>query len=261
MGKFYWLLSLVIFFLVSSCVSRNEYETVSGDDDNPLPVPIDTIIHGSFESGTNAPFGNPYPNGSDVVQDATAPDGRYVIRFKYPKGLYGGSAPNSVGKVFPSPLNEFWAQYYFKYSANWRWNTITNKHIYISTGARGNNDMNFTVMEMYYGAPMAVATQQPPDGKLNQMLTTTGWTLQKDKWYKVVFRAKMNTSGVKNGILQLWVDNVLRIDRSDVLYRQTGVETGFVSFAMTPVYGGGAEEIPAEQYLYFDHVIVQTTPF
>ena len=270
MGKFCWLLPLVIFFLIPSCVSGDKYEIAWEEEhetvpenDNPLPVRIDTIIHGSFECGTNAPFGNPYPGGTDVIEDTTAPDGKYVIRFKYPRGLYGGSAPNIVGKVFPSQLNEFWAQYYFKYSADWRWNTILNKQVYITMGAQGNADPNFFIGANHYGSNMYMTTQVPPDGTLNQAYKTSGFSPAKNRWYKVNFHVKMNIPGEKDGIFQLWMDNELKIDVNNVMFRKAGVNSGygFVSFQMTPVYGGGKEEIPAEQYLYFDHVVVQTAPF
>lgn len=216
------------------------------------------FINTSLEDGVHSPFGSPY-GGSSVVQDPTAPDGSYSLKFTFPAGLYGGVAPDIVGKSF-TETNELWVQYWFKYSTNWRWNTITNKQIYVQTGERSNADMNFTIMMHHYAAISSVATQHPADSTLNQTFRSYGWEVTKGVWHKVVFHAKMNTPGVRDGIFQMWIDDVLRTDQSDVLFRRTGQSTGFSGFQMTPVYGGGAENIPEEQYLWFDHVIVQTTP-
>jgi hypothetical protein len=86
---------------------------------------------------------------------------------------------------------------------------------------------------------------------LNQSYYSYDWTLTKDAWHKVVFNAKMNTAGVKNGVFKMWVDGVLRINATDVLYLRSGQAGGIASFSMTPVYGGVAQEIPSEQYMWF----------
>ena len=129
-------------------------------------------------------------------------------------------------------------------------------------GTGGNEDANFFIGANHYGANMYMTTQVPSDGSQNQPYKSSEFSPERDKWYKVVFHAKMNSvGGAKDGIFQLWVDDVLLINANNVMYRRTGQNTGFRGFQMTPVYGGGKEEIPAEQYMYFDHVIVQATPF
>jgi hypothetical protein len=223
----------------------------------PGIVHATVLVSGSFEDGTNSPFGRPY-GGSSAVKDSTAPDGSYSLKFTYPGGLYGGVAPDIAGKSF-AQTNEVWIQYWFKYSSNWRWNTNMNKQIYVLTGAQGSTDVNFFIgAKTQYGDTMNFSTQHQSGG--NQTFRSSGWDLTKDVWHKVVLHVSMNTAGVQDGIAQMWVDGVLRINQSDVLYRKAGQSTGFSQFQMTPVYGGGQETIPTEQYMWFDHVIVQTTP-
>ncbi len=222
----------------------------------PVIVHADVLISTSLEDGTHSPFGSPY-DGSSVVQDPTAPDGGYSLKFTFPAGLYGGVAPDIVGKSFPE-TNELWIQYWFKYSSNWQWNTNMNKQIYVLTGAQSNDDVNFFIGAMsQWGDAINFNTQHQSGG--NQTFRSNGWTLTKGVWHKVIIHAKMNTAGVQDGIAQVWVDDVLRINASNVLYRKAGQSTGFSNFQMTPVYGGGQENISTTQYLWFDHIVVQTT--
>lgn len=225
----------------------------------PCVVHAGVLINASFEDGMS-PFGGPYYGGASIVSDSTAPDGTHSLMFTFPSGLYGGQAPDIINGNF-TESNEVWVQYYVKYSSNWVWNSIGNKQIYMLTGAQGSQDMNFFIMAYsQWGDTINFSTQQPADASLNQTFRSSGWTLTTNAWHKVVIHVSMNTAGMNNGIAQVWVDDILRIDVSNVLYRRSGQSTGFDQFQMTPVFGGGAENIPTQQYMWFDYVIVQTTP-
>ncbi len=219
------------------------------------------LLSGSFENGLFSPFRERTITGATVVTDSTAPNGTGSLKFTFPAGLYGGVAPDIVSRSFTS-TNEMWIQYWFKYSSNWRWNTIMNKQIYVPTGSQSlPEEVNFFIGAMsQWGEQIGFSTQHNSDSSLNQTFRSFGWTLTKGVWHKVVIHVKMNTAGVQDGIAQVWVDDVLRINQSNVLYRKTGQSYGFTNFQMTPIYGGGKETIPTEQYLWFDHVLVQTTP-
>ena len=228
----------------------------------PLLSHATVLLSGSFENGLFYPFRERTTTGATVVTDSTAPDGTGSLKFTYPAGLYGGVAPDIVSKSY-TQTNEIWIQYYFKYSSNWRWNTIMNKQIYVVTGSQSlPEEVNFFIgAKSQWGEQIGFSTQHNNDSSTNQTFRSFGWTLTTGVWHKVVIHVKMNTAGVQDGIAQVWVDDVLRINQSNVLYRPAGYSYGFSNFQMTPIYGGGQETIPEEQYLWFDHVIVQSTPF
>jgi hypothetical protein len=64
--------------------------------------------------------------------------------------------------------------------------------------------------------------------------------------------------GYGNGILQIGWMIFSRINASNGKFK-LGDTYGVTAFQMTPVWGGGA--VPSTQYMWFDDVIVQTTPF
>jgi hypothetical protein len=214
-----------------------------------------------FEDGTRGSFSTQGGTGSAVVTDSTAPEGSKVLRFKYPQSSsYGGYAPDRCTVYFNSTASEIYAQWWFKYSSGFRWNTITNKMVYVLTGTT-SADVNFTVMTHHYNTSMSTATQHPSDSSLNQTFKPSSPTISTGVWYKAVLRAKMNTAGQNDGIYQLWINDVLVTNQSNVLYRRAGQSAlNFIAFRFDPVYGGGPEAIPSEQYLYVDGVRVQTTP-
>ncbi len=61
------------------------------------------------------------------------------------------------------------------------------------------------------------AENVPSDGAT--MKYDAGFSLQDNQWYCIETHKKMNTAGTANGIAQVWVNDVLRVDRSDVLWR------------------------------------------
>ena len=224
----------------------------------PTLVSATVLATGSFEGGAWAPFTH-YYDGAALVADSTAPDGSYSLKFTYTSGCCSGSAPDIVDTHFTSS-NEVYIQFYSKYSSNWSWNPIQNKQIYIWTDA---NPVINMVLGTYStnGDTINFSTQHNSNATLNQFYTSGGWTLTKDVWHKYVVRVKMNSAGSYNGIAQVWVDDILRIDQSGLLIRESGQSSvGINSFAMTPVYGGSGA-VPSTQYMWFDDVIVQTTPF
>ena len=47
------------------------------------------------------------------------------------------------------------------------------------------------------------------------------FTMESGKWYEITFRIVLNTPGISNGILQIWVDGDLRDTVTGVLFRTT----------------------------------------
>ncbi len=227
----------------------------------PSIVHASVVLSGSFENGYS-PFVSNY-GGSSVVADSTAPNGTHSLMFTFPSGMTGGNAPDIVT---PSPelfasQEEVYIQYYVKYSSNWKDHPITNKMIYIWFGNPVAGKPNLPIMgHSQYGSGVW-AVLQAGTSISEQVWYGNGFTLSYGGWHKIIIHVKMNTGGNSNGILQVWVDDVLRIDASNGKFRNSGDTYGVTSFQMTPVYGGDSTPVPQTQYMWMDDVIVQTTPF
>jgi hypothetical protein len=84
-------------------------------------------------------------------------------------------------------------------------------------------------------------------------------SITSNRWYKITAHAVMNTVGQSNGIIQVWLDDVLIINASTVKYRDANV--GWKFFEFSPTYGGGSPPtVPSTCYLWVDSTIISTDP-
>ena len=75
-----------------------------------------------------------------------------------------------------------------------------------------------------------------------------------DKWYTIRQHIKLNRPGVRNGILEVFVDGVLVFQKTDIMFRKA--EDNFkIDNAYWTTYVGGSTQIFAptqDQYIWFD---------
>lgn len=76
--------------------------------------------------------------------------------------------------------------------------------------------------------------------------------LDSDTWYQVIQRVKLNTPGVADGILQIWLDGELVHEQTDVVYRTVaGLEIDQMYFST--FFGGGSSwKTSKDETVYFD---------
>jgi hypothetical protein len=208
---------------------------------------------------TVSPWSRVY-SGSALDGSVSAPGSASTsLKFTYPKGHKGGIAPDKVWVSF-SQTQELWAQYYFKYSSNWTRNGTNDKQCYFQLSTGGN----FFLGVGKWGGSKFFMEWQPTSGSSGNRFSNTGYnpTIVNNVWYKVTMRAVLNTPGVANGIIQIWIDDKLLMDQKDINYRgasQGGV--GINSMEFTPVWGGGSTESkPATDFFWVAHTIISTNP-
>jgi hypothetical protein len=150
--------------------------------------------------------------------------------------------------VFPSEKNEIWVQYYIKFSSNWEWGT-GSKFIFAVVGGGGNLFTSVTGK----GSPVYVTTQTfatnsfPPNVKTVPMYA--------GKWYKHTLHLVMNTPGVQDGTIQLWVNDTLTTNYSNAGFRSTSQsDRGFSE--ITANFGIARVNKPAADSAYFDYTII-----
>ena len=201
-------------------------------------------------------------NGVTISSSQTdTPDPSKTLQFYYPTGLQGNGSSGGKCWYAPSgPLTEFYIQYYFKMSSNWQWHPVTQKLVYIYTPSHDTHITTYAG-NGYAGGfpPISVLTNTrnlyPNDSK---------FYFKPGRWYKITQHYKMNTVDKYNGVIQMWVDDVLIIDVSDVLILTSSLpagDTGFSSFDIAPVWGGIADVYKShDDYLWFDHITISTNP-
>lgn len=86
-----------------------------------------------------------------------------------------------------------------------------------------------------------------------------GNPVYKGRWVKVQIRAKTAASGQDNGILQLWLDGVLVINRQKL--RSYAAGTGANVFQSGYLLGWANNGFPSGQYMYLDDFSISTSGF
>lgn len=78
--------------------------------------------------------------------------------------------------------------------------------------------------------------------------------LKKGRWYCIEQYAKMNTPGVKDGVLKAWVDDRLVYEKTDVRMRnidELKIETVWIN-----VYYGGTWTATDDYHLFIDDIVI-----
>lgn len=201
------------------------------------------------------------PNGVTIANSQSdTHDPPNMLQFYFPKGLQGnGSSGGKCWVVTQSPLTEFYIQYYVKLGINWEWHPVNQKLLYIYTPSHNTHITTY-------------AMTGSPGAQLIGILTNTRnlyandpkFYFQSGRWYKIYQHYKMNTRDVPNGIVQMWVDDVLQINVNDALILTSSLpseDTGIRDFDIAPVWGGVANVYKQhDDYIYFDHLIISTNP-
>ena len=189
------------------------------------------------------------------IVSSDSPDGGTMLQYTFPIGLKDGQEPGTVYYFGSSNLSEMYVQFYHKYSSNFVWHPIGNKLVYFySDGDRESHGLLGTL----YGD--LVFQVYGTNNDLVSYGTNTGLPT-KGVWYKYNIHTKANTSpGSHDGILQVWVNDVLKINKSDVMYFGPGTKvTGFRDISLAAAYGGLGGSNPVVSYSYYDDFIVSGT--
>lgn len=78
----------------------------------------------------------------------------------------------------------------------------------------------------YYGAVDQWGLKVPITGDLSHSHTSKKTIrIPQGRWFPVQMRVKLNTPGVNNGVLEMWIDGVKGVSLSDVQWNKSGVST------------------------------------
>jgi hypothetical protein len=197
-------------------------------------------------------------NGVTISSSQTdTPDQSNELQFYYPKGLQGNGSSGGKCWFVTTAKTEFYIEYYIKLSSNWEWHPVIQKLVYIYTPSH-NTHITTYAMNGYPGAHLiGVLTNTR-----NLYANDPNFYFKPGRWYKIDQYYKMNDRDVGNGIIKMWVDDVLLVDVSDVVILTSSMpaeDTGLSDFDVSPVWGGIADVNKShDDYLWFDHFTIST---
>ena len=191
----------------------------------------------------------------DIDTSSNSPSGGGSLRFTYDAGTYassiGGGRANYGGLAGP----EYYIGHWVKWSPGFVWNSVGTKidywwvrdkslakgfFPYIATRV-GNNGYNITI-------DVGIDTTHSRNCNRTIPTFTTG------RWYWFELHAKLNTVGSRNGVAEIWVDDVQCMSYTDVTFIDS--PTVWRDLLHSPEWGGIGGTIPTAQHYWLDHTVI-----
>lgn len=257
----------------TSAQSSSASETTQGDSSQT------TILSEGWESGITLNWRADYVAGSTTV--GTASGSNFVYAGNYSVKMIASNPGNYVHAFGDSTLRtggpttqvtDFTLEEYYYPATPWQWDGSDLKlwlvNAYESWSANYNLAARQSKPNTWAAYYMTISTNS--SGQLFGQLTRadglgmTGdlwhnyWqnvgtpvVLTPGTWNKVKFRLRLNTSGLSDGIFQLWVNDVLKCDYSNMNYRGTYTTKGWNHLMMSMHANNG---LPGTQFINRDNI-------
>ena len=210
-----------------------------------------------------------YMERANVVSktDAHRVEGGKCLRVRYLAGKIGAKEGGAAFRAKIQPSKEYYLDYYvrFGHGNGDHWEFSRGGKLpglgggECNTGGNKTTGDGWSVRYMWRDGGRMVAYVYHLDQK-----TRYGdqIPLNRDflpgKWYRLTQRVRVNTEGEKNGVLQVWVDGGLVLNRKDIRF-QSSDKAPVDHFLFSTFYGGGdkswAPKINTQAY--FDEIRIQ----
>ena len=227
----------------------------------------DTHFNTLTDSGTSCGGFPEYPSNYPVIASVpSSPDPSNALKISFPTGFVGGwQTAYCSGPHYDS--DEIYMQVYVYFPTGYQFHTVGNKIAYsyinpASGGYHGNYIFGI------FGSDRQVVIQTQPSstsklyGALNKVYynNRTYTRIDTGQWYKLSHYFKLNTSGVSNGIIRIWVNDVLAAEYTDVNMRggDEGSDNWYAT-SLQPIWGGMYQTKTVGDYFYMDRWITSTT--
>jgi len=190
-----------------------------------------------------------------IVTDSSSPDPSSSLRITYPDGWPDAREPAHCYKGLSTDYEDIYVQYYFKYSPAYQFHGVDNKQTYYWLGSSSSN----WYLSVRGSQKISLVTQTYNTARYN---SNTGYDpiINPGTWYKITARFKMNSPGVLNGICQVWINDTLVMNHTNIGYRsstQSGM--GMKQATITPVFGGSSGIFKTQtDYQWYDRFIITT---
>lgn len=210
---------------------------------------------------------SPYVQLGDRSEVASV-DGRKVLKVGYPQG---GVGPKQTGALFVISVpesDEYYLSYRMKLDEGFDFAKGGKLPGLSSSGCKYTGGRIPTA-----GDGWSARLQWRPNGALAVYVYHVGmkgpWgdtlhlanvRLAKGTWHTLVERVRLNTDGRADGVLQVWVDGKLALDRSDFLFRSSG-KGRIGSLCFSSFHGGHSEDYAprTDGHAFFDDVAVSVS--
>jgi hypothetical protein len=211
-----------------------------------------------------------------VVADASTPGAvPSSLELRLPAGLTGGYAATKIGNhpnwtgsgpLWWSPsLNTgylyvgMWVRFSPSYTLN---GNVGQKIFYLKSDLAANAKLNHMIGLMVNdgnGGNQLWPTYEPqnPYNRYKVPETTIN-NLNDGRWHQLEYLQLANTPGLANGTLKIWVDGRLEGTWTNAKFFDTGQVASVNRLEINPIYGGGTNAVPVNQWIRLGPVLVKT---
>jgi hypothetical protein len=181
------------------------------------------------------------------------------LRFYHPSGKYGSANAGGIIKSSITEKTDYTLEYRMKFDSNFPWSK-GGKIPGLSGGAgytgcspaTAGDGFSIRMMWRENGRLIPYVYHTDMTGNCGDTFGATIDTLNRGQWYDIKYWVKLNTGSNKDGVLKIYVNGVLKFEKSNLRFRTDSSKIDTVHIANFP---GGSDSTWAMQgdgYVYFD---------
>lgn len=207
-------------------------------------------------SQVNSDFGNTQTlEGGNRLKINSANE----LRFFMPKGKYGGANAGGIFKVGITGKTEYTITYKIRFSDNFPWSKggkipgLSGGEGYTGgTPAWAGDGFSVRIMWRSGGKLVPYVYHMDQPEKYGDNFDATLGYLNDNQNYTIKYWVKLNTGNNNDGVLKIYIDNVLKFKKSNIRFRndRSKIDTAHLS-----VFPGGDDSrwaMKGDGYIYID---------
>ena len=174
-------------------------------------------------------------------------DGLFVMTGVFLPGQIGGASGHSVHLTLP-PGREYLLEYKIRFDGDFDW-SLGGKIPGLAggnapTGCVTTDGLGFSARLMWreVGKLIGYLYDNNQVNRCGTALGASGFFFTASRWFDVKQRVKLNTAMTGNGIYQVWVDDRLVINRSDIEYMNEAPNLRIDELIFQSFYGGSTPD-------------------
>ncbi len=207
-----------------------------GGNERPVAGTVWSVIYDGDGAG-----GSNFSRVSDPTAPHSSPDVWRLRQF---------ASTNSTGRGFgnifrnlPNGTTKLYACWYTKLSPGYWFHPVSHKYVDLETNGPNNFLVQFARAGNYFEA-IDIATDYPFPTLINNRPPTDTWFLQ-----------EIQIERGNPGVVRVWIDGQLRTENTT---HAVAAGATFTLFGLYGHMGGGGYTLAADQYQYFDHILLAT---
>lgn len=177
--------------------------------------------------------------------------------------LFFADNPTSSNTHTSPRLDEVFVQYFVLFSSVTSWPSISTKISKLESWPvawANNTNKNFYLTTEINSSGQFIST-------VNRIKDNIGYisyiqnqgtpvSVVPNKWHKIKIRVKVNTPGAENGVIQMWIDDVLTTSYEDIVFCTTDAGYGWNNFALGGYDNSFSPDIKQQ---YWDDILISPT--